>query len=304
MAEPLVTVLMAVHNGMAYLPTAVESILRQTYDRFEFLVVDDASTDGTPAWLRGLGDPRIRLVPLPRNVGQTAALNVGLRAATTPWIARMDADDFSAPTRLEEQLRALEADPAVRCLGTFAWVFREDPQVIERVVQKPLDDAGIRRELLIGTPIIHGSLIVHRETLLGAGGYDERYCYSADRELYHRLLPRCRAANLPRLLLGARRHTQQGSSTRRSAQESVQIIHDVLRARTWTRADRALLRRGLSSAYRFLGRCEIAERRHAAGLQAFGRAAGLSPRETAAALVRVALSGLRRGGRRLGDDGA
>ena len=98
------TVLMTVYNGSPFLRTAIDSILNQTYADFCFLIVDDASTDDSREIVRSYKDPRIQLVCLEHNVGQTAALNIGLRQATTPWIARMDADDYSGPTRFEEQM--------------------------------------------------------------------------------------------------------------------------------------------------------------------------------------------------------
>ena len=106
MSETL-TVLMAVYNGERFLRTAVDSILNQTHSDFRFLVVDDASTDSTPELLRRIRDPRLEVFRLDQNVGQTAALNIGLRRAATPYIARMDADDYSAPHRLERQMSLL-----------------------------------------------------------------------------------------------------------------------------------------------------------------------------------------------------
>src|SRR3989338_9985680 len=102
------TILMAVHNGAPYLRVAMDSILRQTYCTFRFLIVDDASGDDPRQLIGSYADPRVELLALERNVGQTAALNTGLHSCTSPWIARMDADDYSAPTRLEDQMRALE----------------------------------------------------------------------------------------------------------------------------------------------------------------------------------------------------
>src|SRR5688572_19340877 len=125
------TVLMAVRNGEPFLTAAIESILRQTYEEFRFLIVDDASTDRTREVIRSYDDKRIELLCLQQNVGQTAALSIGVQRVSTPWIARMDADDYSAATRFEKQMNLLTADPSLGCVGTFAWVFRNDPAVAE-----------------------------------------------------------------------------------------------------------------------------------------------------------------------------
>ena len=174
------TVLMTVYNGSPYLRTAIESILQQTYRDFRFLIIDDGSTDDTRDIVWSYDDERIELLCLSRNLGQTAALNIGVRHISTPWIARMDADDYSAPTRLEEQMRVLEADHSLGCLGTFAWWFRDDPKTIGAIHTKPERHADIKRALLVGSPIIHGSIMVSRTALLDVGGYNERYRYSAD----------------------------------------------------------------------------------------------------------------------------
>jgi len=280
MAEPgdRLTVLMTVHNGRPFVRTAIESILQQTFSSFRFLIVDDASTDGTREVIHSYRDPRIELVCLEHNVGQTAALNIGLRQISTPWIARMDADDFSAPTRLEEQMRSLELNPSLDCVGTFAWMFRNDPQVVERVVEKPIDDAAIKYELLRSTPMIHGSLLVKREALMHVGGYDERYRYSADRELYYRLLPRCRAANIPKRLLGARQHRMQGSVSLRAAIESVEILSHQLSLPCYSDEEKTVLREGLSFAYRYRAQCQFSGGQYVSMLHDLFQAFRLSPR--------------------------
>ena len=117
---PLISVLMCVHNGERYVTEAIESILAQTLPHFEFIIVDDASTDGTPAILEGFlsKDPRIQLFRLDENLGLTRALNFGLEKCAGKYIARIDADDRSLPERLQRQFDFLEQNPdhvAVAC---------------------------------------------------------------------------------------------------------------------------------------------------------------------------------------------
>jgi len=240
------TVLMAVHNGAQYLHTAIDSILRQTYQDFRFLVVDDASTDDTREIVRAYDDGRIELLCLERNLGQTGALNAGLRRASTPWIARMDADDFSAPTRLQEQMEAINLNPSLSCVGTHAWTFNHDPAVVEGAITKPCDHASIRHELLRGSPIIHGSIVVSREALLDVGAYNERYRYANDVELYDRLLDKHLSANIPRKLLGIRRHEEQGSRTKASFDEVIEIFEHRLVNKDYSRPEAEVVRATLS----------------------------------------------------------
>src|SRR6185503_2549867 len=203
---PELTVLMAVRNGEPYLRAAVESILCQTYGDFTFLIVDDESTDNTREVVRSYDDRRIQLMVLEKNIGQTAALNRALQETKTEWIARMDADDYSDPRRFEMQMKAAAADKTLGCIGTFAWTFTEKPGVVESRLEKPVGNAAIQSALLWSAPIIHGSIVARTPVMREAGGYNERYRYSADLDLYDRLLARCKADNVPEPLLGIRRH--------------------------------------------------------------------------------------------------
>ncbi|OGX45677.1 MAG: hypothetical protein A3I71_04345 [Omnitrophica WOR_2 bacterium RIFCSPLOWO2_02_FULL_63_16] len=259
MTRPPVTVLMTVHNGEPYLRTAIDSVLAQTYPAFRLLIIDDASRDDTQDIIRSYDDPRIECVILERNVGQTAALNLGLRRAASPWLARMDADDYSAPERLETQMDLVAREASLGCIGTFAWAFRQNPQVVDGVIEKPLTDDDIRRHFWRVIPLIHGSLIMRRELMLSAGGYDERYRYAADWDLYHRLLARCRAANVPKPLLGIRRHPDQNSFLKASMDETIHIFSRALAVHGCARRERAALRAGLSYLYVNRARCDRVE---------------------------------------------
>jgi glycosyltransferase involved in cell wall biosynthesis len=121
MNDPLVTVLMTVYNAGRYLDAAIASIAAQTFRDWEFVIVDDASTDGSPevaeAWAKR--DSRIRVIRNAVNKGQTPCLNQGLREARGRWIARQDADDLSLPERLERQLAAADG---FALLGTNGWI--------------------------------------------------------------------------------------------------------------------------------------------------------------------------------------
>jgi len=278
--NPPVTVLMAVYNGSRYLKTAMDSILNQTFRDFRFLIVDDASTDDTRSLIRSYQDRRITLLCLERNIGQTAALNAGLKHVETPWIARMDADDFSAPTRLEEQWRALGADPSLGCIGTFGWWFREDPHRAEGVIPRPLEDQAIKRQMLRGTPMIHGTLMVSREALTAIGGYNERYRYSQDRDLFNRLLTRFRGANIPKPLLGIRHHEGQGSFCVQAAEESVEIFSAMIQNPRYTPKEKRILRESLASSYLFRGSCFRAAGKRDQWWRDLGRAWRLSPAAT------------------------
>lgn len=108
---PCISVVMSVYNGELYLENAIESILEQTFTDFEFIIVDDNSTDGSWAVLTRFSDPRVRLVRNKENIGLTRSLNKGLRLAQGIYITRMDADDISLPERFERQTAFFQLIP-------------------------------------------------------------------------------------------------------------------------------------------------------------------------------------------------
>lgn len=270
---------MAVHNGSPYLRTAMDSILGQTYCDFQFLIVDDASTDDTRETIRSYNDSRIQLLPLEQNVGQTAALNIGLRRASTQWIARMDADDYASPNRLEEQVRALDEDDFLACVGTFAWTFRHDPLVVDRIITPPADYLGIKRASLSELALIHGCIVVSREALLDIGAYDERYRYCADVEMFDRLLAKYRASNVPVPLMGLRYHEHQGSLSTRAINENIDIIWNRLLNYTKSPEEAGIVLASLSWVYLLRARRSTGDRHFLKILPDIWRALRASPRK-------------------------
>ncbi len=243
-----ITVLMTVYNGESYIRTAIDSILNQTYKQFRFLIVDDASTDSTRNIIESYDDKRIDMLFLENNIGQTAALNVGLKHIKTLWVARMDADDYSSETRLAKQMRLITENASISCVGTWAWTFRDDPKVVEGEVVTQLNHQDIKRALLRGSPIIHGSLLVKLSVLNGIGGYDERYRYAADVELYDRLLLNCISANIPEQLLGIRRHSSQGAHTTLALNEGIEILSKRLCNERYSSDDVKIIKLSLAGA--------------------------------------------------------
>jgi glycosyltransferase involved in cell wall biosynthesis len=212
MAEPLravpaVSVLVSVHDGAPTVAQAVASVLAQSDGDLELIVVDDGSTDATPALLAAVSDPRLRVHRQPRT-GLTRALNAGLGLARAPLVARLDADDVALPERLARQRTFMAAHRDVGLLGTAAREERPDGRLV-RVTRPPVDDAALRRALIRANPFVHSSVIVRRELLARVGGYDERLAVAQDYDLWMRLARVTRLANLDEVLvvrrLGERR---------------------------------------------------------------------------------------------------
>ncbi|MGB3903999.1 MAG: glycosyltransferase [Anaerolineae bacterium] len=196
---PRVSVVMAVYNGERFLRQAVDSILSQTYTDFEFIIIDDGSTDGTAEIVRGYADPRLRVLTQ-QNMGLVKSLNRGVGMARGGYVARMDADDISLARRLELQVRCLDAHRHTGALGTGAIEIDEKDRAIRRHDHHP-DSHTIERALLEGsTPLCHGSVMFRKACFENVGGYRERFRHAEDYDLWLRMIERYDIDNLPEIL--------------------------------------------------------------------------------------------------------
>jgi glycosyltransferase involved in cell wall biosynthesis len=185
-AKPKVTVLMPVYNGAPCLAEAIQSILRQTFTGFEFLIINDGSTDGSVAVIQGFHDPRIRLVHNETNLGLVASLNKGLGLAQGEYIARMDADDISRPERLALQVNFMDTNPAVGVCGSWVQYF---PKAENSVWKLPRRTEEIRCLQFTTVGVAHPSIMLRRQLFANYGLlYDPRYRHIEDYELWGRAL--------------------------------------------------------------------------------------------------------------------
>lgn len=209
-----VSVVMSVYNGARYLREAVDSILSQTFGDFEFIILNDGSTDGSAEIIGSYCDIRIRYVENSQNMGLTRSLNQGLLMAQGEYVARMDADDISLPKRFERQVAFLDAHPKVGVLGTAARLI--DGSGVKGEIIRFSPEHGFLRWLMcfVTNPIIHPSVMVRRQCIERVGGYDENMATSQDYELWCRLSGATRLANLTDVLLLLRKHEENISSVR------------------------------------------------------------------------------------------
>jgi glycosyltransferase involved in cell wall biosynthesis len=219
---PLVSVLLAVSNGERYLPAALESVLRQTVSDFELLVVDDGSTDGTPAILEGIGDARLRVLRNDERQGLAASLNRGLGEARGRYVARLDADDIAFSRRLEKQLQRMVSGSAIAVVGSAVLELDASGRP-GALYAMPTGPVPVRWAALFSSPFFHPSVLVDRDVLEQHGlRYDPEYLESEDYDLWTRLLEYADGDNLAEPLVLYRVHAGQASQARRDLQRDFQ----------------------------------------------------------------------------------
>jgi len=231
---PTVSALMPVYNAEPYLAEAVESILGQTFADFEFLVVNDGSTDRSGAILERYAarDRRIRLTSRP-NTGYTVALNQLLDLASGEFVARMDADDVALPQRLERQVDYLRAHRDVVCVGS-AVQFIDGAGRFLRNAHPGMDHEAIQQRALAGDcPLNHPSIMMRRAAVQAVGGYHPEFEPAEDLDLWLRLGEVGRLTNLPEVLMKYRQHARSFSEQHQRLQleRSVAAVLEACRRR-------------------------------------------------------------------------
>jgi glycosyltransferase involved in cell wall biosynthesis len=230
-----ISVIMSVYNGRAFLAEAVESILAQSYQNFEFIIVDDGSTDSSRRIIDDYSRTDPRIVALDgEHEGLAAALNRGLAIANGDLVARMDADDISAPRRLEMQIRAFASRPALAGLGSAVTTIDDNGSRIRRRTALTGPDR-VARELLTSNVLNHPSAMIRKSALDRVGNYRVKFATSQDYDLWLRLLSVGQLDNLPEVLLYYRKHSgrvSRRSNASRQTLYSVTAIADHFLRRT------------------------------------------------------------------------
>lgn len=220
MRSPTISVVMPVFNGEVYLAEAIKSILHQSFQDFEFIIVDDGSTDGTLEILKTFqkSDDRIKVISRP-NTGIVGALNDGLARARGEYIARMDADDVSLPDRFERQIDYMSSHPNCVLLGTGHVIM--DAEGNDLCIQRTelQHDRIVDRQMRgIGGAILHPTTFMRRNAVEQVGGYRLKYQWVEDLDLFLRLADLGEVRNLAEPLLRYRRHPSTVCSQRRVEQ--------------------------------------------------------------------------------------
>ena len=223
--EPAVSVIMSVYNGHEHLSRAIESILSQTFRDFEFLIVDDGSTDDSFDIITSHSrkDPRIKVLRNEVNIGLTRSLNKALTAVRRQYIARQDSDDISLPERLKRQFDFLTTHPEVCLVGCSAIIIDSSGREI-RPRPYNLAPSGIRNFMRRHNLLTHGSVMFRRGEILALGGYREQFHYAQDYDLWLRIMERYYIHILPEYLYKTRISLENISMSRAILQDEYASI--------------------------------------------------------------------------------
>lgn len=205
-----ISVVLPVYNAEKYLAESVESILRQTHENFELIIINDGSKDNSAAVVKSFSDPRIVYIEQ-ENAGLAATLNRGISTAKYEYIARQDNDDISEPQRFEKQIEFLEANKDVALVGSWASIIDENGQAVNRHHKHFVNNAELKFALLFDNPFVHSSVMFLKSAWKKAGGYNTDRAIFEDYYLWSSLSKHYKIANIPEYLLQYR-EVQTGMS--------------------------------------------------------------------------------------------
>jgi glycosyltransferase involved in cell wall biosynthesis len=209
--NPLISVLMPVYNGAEFLAEAIDSILQQTYGHFEFLIINDGSTDASELIIESYDDPRIVYVKNEVNQGLIYSLNKVIGLSKGKYIARMDADDVSNASRFEKQVAEFERDMTLVVCGSFIKTFGNGK--VDFVNHIPVTHPQIVSSVFYRCPFAHPTVMIRKDSLLKLEEfYREDYKHSEDYDLWSRLVFLGTCKNIPEFLLNYRVHGRQVST--------------------------------------------------------------------------------------------
>lgn len=207
---PALSVILPVYNAGAFLRQTIDSVLHQSFTDFEFIIINDGSSDNSWEIICGYNDERIVKVNQ-QNKGLAATLNVGIAMAQAPIIARQDNDDISHPLRFEKQLSFLEQHPSVALLGCAANIIDENGLHTGRFHRHATASAELRFLVLFDNPFVHTSVMFRKSAVLEVGGYSVGTSFFEDHRLWSQLAQKYSVCNLSEILVDYR-EVQQGMS--------------------------------------------------------------------------------------------
>lgn len=222
MQSPLISVVMPAHNASKNISAAVDSILHQTFKRFELIVVNDASTDKTLQKLKSLvkKDKRIKILSNEKRLDIAGSLNRGIKEARSDIIARMDSDDISMPERLELQYELIMSSKKIAAVGANIVIMDENEKDLD-TRNYPDNSEGLKKCLFKYSPFAHPVVMFRKKMFEKVGGYDPTYSPTEDLDLWFRLGRNYEFRSVPKLLL---RYRLSKSSSSHSIMRKLELL--------------------------------------------------------------------------------
>lgn len=216
--------LMPVFNAEKYLREAIDSVLQQTHTDFEFLIVDDGSTDSSPSIIQSYDDKRIRVIRQ-SNGGVSAALNTGLQNASGELIVRFDADDICYPERITLQYKFMLEHPDYVLAGSDADYIDKDGEYIFTFTNPGHEDSEIRNKIMLQCPFIHSTVIFRKQAVLDLGGYEVKAHTFEDYFLWTKLLSKGKVHNFSHPLIKVRFNPESVTVDARDYNRTFRNLH-------------------------------------------------------------------------------
>ena len=217
--KTIISVIMSVYNGEKYIREAIESIIKQKFKDFEFIIVNDGSQDNSLEIIKSYNDKRIKIINNEKNIGLTKSLNKALKIASGKYIARQDADDISLASRFEEQVSYLDKHQKVALLGTSIYRIDNNGKMVGKNIATAKPTIN---DLFKINHFYHGSVMFKKEIVSQLGGYNEQMRYSQDYEFWLRIANSFEVRNLMQLLYKFRYH---GDNIRIKNREDATLYH-------------------------------------------------------------------------------
>jgi glycosyltransferase involved in cell wall biosynthesis len=210
---------MSVYNGERFLRQSIDSILNQTFRDFEFIIIDDGSTDGSLSILKSYDDSRLRIIENVENIGLTGSLNKGLMLARGKYLARQDDGDYSYPQRLEKEYCFLENNKDFGLVASLTEIIDENNNII-KYWGKKRDPELLFYTLSYRNCLTHSSVMFDRKLVIELGGYSEKHEKIEDYELWHRLSRKKKVFLMPEYLVQWRKSPAGISIKHRDKQQN------------------------------------------------------------------------------------
>jgi len=222
----MVSVVMSVYNEEKYIAEAIESILNQTYEDFEFIIINDGSTDNTATIIQSFSDPRIRFINHKENKNQAVRANEGITIAKGKYIARMDGDDIALENRFEYQVGYLDAHPEISIVGSQYDYIDSNGHLSYNTTKKlPCDSVDLKAYALMFCPFIHSS-VVFRKSIFEKNQYNPDYFVAQDYDFFTSVLSQYDGYNINEALVVYRLHSNNVHHQKRKT--TIQFVQEII----------------------------------------------------------------------------